>query len=46
MSLENPTPQETKNKLNSIIETLSKKNKDHPLVEHLQKAVEELKCQE
>jgi hypothetical protein len=26
MSLENPTPQETKDKLNSIIETLSKKN--------------------
>jgi hypothetical protein len=43
MSLENPTPQETKDKLNSIIETLSKKNENHPLIEHLQKVVEELK---
>jgi hypothetical protein len=43
MSLQNPTPQETKDKLNRIIEDLAKQNKDHPLVEHLQKVVEELK---
>jgi hypothetical protein len=42
MNFQTPTPQETKDKLNRIIETLSKQNENHPLVEHLQKAVEDL----